>query len=68
MECGQNEEYAIRDECPKTCLYPDGRYDCGSLDPIEGCYCKVGFVLNSFGKCIKASRLELRQINVSEAH
>ena len=55
MECDQNEVYDIRDECPKTCLYPDGRYDCGSPVRLEGCYCQDGFVLNSFGQCVKAS-------------
>ncbi len=56
IECGENEEYAIRsDECPRTCLYPDGRYDCGSTAALEGCFCKKGYVLNSFGKCVDVS-------------
>lgn len=42
----------MRSECTKTCLNPEGDYDCGEKRPVEGCYCKDGFVLDSTNKCI----------------
>ncbi|CAF0786128.1 unnamed protein product [Brachionus calyciflorus] len=51
--CGSNEIYAIRKECPRTCLDPYALTDCGELKTIEGCFCKEGFVLNTNGICVK---------------
>lgn len=51
-ECGENEVYEIRDECPKTCLHLDGDYNCGDSIKAEGCYCKQGYVTNFYGKCV----------------
>ena len=31
----------------------EGVNDCGLKAPIEGCYCKAGFVTNAGGKCVK---------------
>ncbi len=52
VNCGTNEEFALKAECPKTCLDPKGENDCGIKAPIEGCYCKEGFVTNAAGKCV----------------
>jgi hypothetical protein len=53
LVCGDNEIYDVRAECAKTCIKPKGDYDCGVLKPIEGCYCKDGFVYDGTGNCIK---------------
>lgn len=50
--CGTNEVYELRAECSKTCLFPDGNNDCGLVNPIEGCYCKAGFVLDAANQCV----------------
>lgn len=50
--CGQNETFEIRSECPKTCLFPTDSYDCGDVRPTENCYCKPGYVYDSKGRCI----------------
>ena len=47
-----NEIYSIKTYCPKTCLDPFGTADCGEIKPVEGCFCKEGFVLNSNGVCV----------------
>jgi hypothetical protein len=47
--------YELRAECPKTCINLNGAPDCGLKKPIEGCYCKTGFVLDSQGNCIAAA-------------
>ena len=31
---------------------PSGKNDCGELKPVEGCYCRDGYVLNSNGICV----------------
>ena len=36
----------------KTCLFPNGNYDSGIAQPVEGCYCAEGFLLNSDNKCV----------------
>lgn len=56
MACGENQEYAIKKECPVTCNnfdkvgLPD--YDCGALQVVEGCFCLEGFVMDTLGNCI----------------
>lgn len=55
MECGENEIYDIREECPKTCKNPDGEYDCGAKIKTEGCFCKTGFVEFN-NTCVKADQ------------
>jgi hypothetical protein len=50
--CGPNQVYGLRTECPKTCLNQDGKYDCGLTNPIESCYCAPGFFANSNSECI----------------
>ena len=55
MVCGENQIYELRSECPKTCLYLNGDYDCGLVKPLETCYCKKGYVLNGEGECILSS-------------
>ncbi len=52
MNCGKNEIFAIRKECPRTCLDPEGRNFCGIRVPRESCYCRDGFVRNSAGQCV----------------
>jgi len=51
--CKKNQVYEIRSECPKNCLYPNGKYKCGLVKPVEGCHCKKGFVRNSKEECVK---------------
>ena len=51
-KCGDNQVYEVRSECPKTCLYPSGSYNCGCKKPVEDCYCADGFVVDSNGKCV----------------
>lgn len=53
IECGENEVYEVREECPKTCLYQDGKYDCGQQVRAEDCFCKDGYVMNEHEQCIK---------------
>lgn len=52
LKCRDNEEYAIKSDCPATCIFPDGDYDCGEMKPTEGCFCKKGFVYDALGRCI----------------
>ncbi len=52
-KCGKNEVYGIRSECPKTCLNPVKKYNCGILKPVEGCHCRRGFVRNSKEQCVR---------------
>ena len=56
MKCGENQEYAIRKECPVTCNNIDKidlpGYDCGALQVVEGCFCRKGFVMDTLGNCI----------------
>ena len=56
MDCGANQVYDVRAECPRTCTNPDGNYDCGIIERAEGCYCQDGFVLDSDGSCISADQ------------
>ena len=51
VPCGENEVYELRAECTKTCLDTE-LAECGLKVPIEGCYCKTGFVKNNADKCI----------------
>jgi hypothetical protein len=55
ITCGQNQVYELRASCPKTCLDLNGSTDCGIKKPIESCYCKDGFVLDSNSNCIPSS-------------
>ena len=52
VTCKENQVYEIQTGCPKTCLNPDGNYDCGAAVPIEGCYCKPGYLVAADGSCI----------------
>ena len=52
MQCGANEIFDTRSECPKTCLDQTGNRDCGITIPTEGCYCKEGYVLDPNGVCV----------------
>ena len=54
--CKDNEVYDVRAQCPRSCLYPQGNPDCGVLDPIEGCYCKQGYILDSNNNCIEEAK------------
>ena len=56
MNCSENQEYGVQSDCPRTCLHPDGDYECGDLTLTEGCFCKNGFVMDSEGNCIKADQ------------
>ncbi|RMZ97258.1 c-binding -like isoform X2, partial [Brachionus plicatilis] len=51
-DCGPNEIYDLRKECPRTCIDQLGDNDCGELNYAEGCFCKDSYVRNSFGQCI----------------
>ena len=53
LDCGENEEYTTKSDCPKTCEYPDGNYDCGDKSKVEGCFCKDGYVLKNGFPCQK---------------
>jgi hypothetical protein len=53
--CGANQIYELRSECPKSCLYLQGLPDCGLKKPIEGCYCKTGYVYDAQGNCVLSS-------------
>lgn len=52
LNCGANEMYNRSSECPGTCLFPNGTYDCGELGDEEGCFCLPGYVRSSDGDCI----------------
>ncbi|CAF0944073.1 unnamed protein product [Brachionus calyciflorus] len=54
-KCGLNEVYTVRTECPKTCLDPTGKNDCGEIKTIEGCFCNDNYILNSFGVCVSSN-------------
>jgi len=51
MNCGPNQEFAVRAECPLTCLNQKP-YDCGEVNIEEGCFCKPGFVMGTNNDCI----------------
>lgn len=51
MTCGKNQVFKVQTECPKTCLNPDGNYDCGPFELNEDCYCDSDFVLIN-GECL----------------
>lgn len=53
VECGENEEFLVKESCTPTCVYPAGNYDCGLVGRIEGCFCKAPFLLDSEGKCVE---------------
>ena len=61
VKCGDNEIFAVRKACPRTCLDPEGIKYCGHLEPREGCYCRDGFVRNSAGLCIRPQECGCRK-------
>ena len=56
ITCKANQVFETRAECAKTCLYPNGNYNCGVVKPFEWCYCSSGFVEGSNNKCILSSK------------
>lgn len=55
INCGQNQVFDTRAECAKTCLYPEGIYDCGIISAVEGCFCAPGYLIDSNNNCIQQS-------------
>ena len=58
--CGRNEIYQVRAECPRNCLHPTGRYDCGLIRPVEDCHCRRGFIRNSRNQCVRPNQCGCR--------
>lgn len=56
IACNPNQVLDVRKECPKTCLDPLGKNDCGELRASDGCFCLDGYVLNSNGLCVKLDK------------
>ena len=43
--------------CPDTCLNPNGNPNCPTkIQPVPGCYCAQGLVLDSTGNCIPSAQ------------
>ena len=49
--CAENEHFAIRKSCPKSCMSPSGS-GCESIVYKEGCVCNNGYVLDSSETCV----------------
>jgi hypothetical protein len=50
----------VREECPKTCLHPDGKYDCGEKVRTQDCFCKDGYVMNEYNVCVRQEECEAK--------
>ena len=46
----------LKSNCPSTCLFPTGNYDCGLTKPIEGCHCLPGLVRDINNNCINKTQ------------
>ena len=53
IKCGANQVYTKKTQCSNTCLFPTGKYDCGIVSPIEGCFCAPGFILDTKNNCVR---------------
>jgi len=57
IPCGENEEYRVDSKCARSCLdHFSPQAECTLPMPVEGCFCKAGFVLNARGMCVEQSQ------------
>jgi hypothetical protein len=62
-KCAKNEVFELRRGCPNNCLQQKGKIDCGLRSPIQGCYCKKGYLRNAESKCVKRTQCGCKHPN-----
>lgn len=60
--CGSNKVYkSCGSACPGTCRNPLSIDVPCTKDCVEGCFCKAGYTLNRFGRCVEIGKCTRRK-------